>query len=107
MVIFCQKYNADDLQVEEAVVVLRQSLAKAESKSVTIVTVGFLINIRLCNSNLITNTTRVGISDRQHCRLTICIELVELANSETAAATPSGGGARSLRSHSSLETGSF
>ena len=63
MVIFCQKSNADDLQVEEAVVVLRQSLAKAESKSVTIVTVGFLINIRLCNSNLITNTTRVGISD--------------------------------------------
>ena len=44
---------------------------------------------------------------RQHCRLTICIELVELTNSETAAATPSGGGARSLRSHSSLETGSF
>lgn len=33
-------------QVEEAVVVLRQSLAKAESKSVTIVTVGFLTNIR-------------------------------------------------------------
>ena len=62
MVIFCQKYNADDLQVEEAVVVLRQSLAKAESKSVTIVTVGFLTNIRLFNSNLITNT-RVGISD--------------------------------------------
>ena len=44
---------------------------------------------------------------RQHCHHTICIELVELTNSETAAATPSGGGARSLRSHSSLETGSF
>ena len=29
---------------------------------------------------------------RQHCRLTICIELVELTNSETAATTPSGGG---------------
>ena len=43
---------------------------------------------------------------RQHCRLTICIELVELTNSETAATTPSGGGARSLRSLSSLETGS-
>ena len=57
MVIFCQTYNADDLQVEEAVVVLRQSLAKAESKSVTIVTVGFLTNIRLCNSNIDTNTT--------------------------------------------------
>ena len=54
MVIFCQKSNADDLQVEEAVVVLRQSLAKAESKSVTIVTVGFLTNIRLCNSNITT-----------------------------------------------------
>ena len=65
MVIFCQKYNADDLQVEEAVVVLRQSLANAESKSVTIVTVGFLTNIRLFNSNLITNT-RVGISDIHH-----------------------------------------
>ena len=43
---------------------------------------------------------------RQHCRLTICIELVELTNSETAATTPSGGGAKSLRSLSSLETGS-
>ena len=43
---------------------------------------------------------------RQHCRLTICIELVELTNSETAAATPLGGGAKSLRSLSSLETGS-
>ena len=47
-----------------------------------------------------------GAEGRQHCRLTICIELVELTNSETAAATPSGGGARSLRSLSSLETGS-
>ena len=43
---------------------------------------------------------------RQHCRLTICNELVELTNSETAAATPLGGGAKSLRSLSSLETGS-
>ena len=43
---------------------------------------------------------------RQHCRLTICIEFVELTNSETAATIPSGGGARSLRSLSSLETGS-
>ena len=50
---------------------------------------------------------RIGVMGRLHCRLTICIELVELTNSETAAATPSGGGARSLRSHSSLETGSF
>ena len=47
----------------------------------------------------------LGIA-RQHCRLTICIELVELTNSETAATTPSGGGAKSLRSLSSLETGS-
>ena len=31
--------------------------------------------------------------NRQHCRLTICIELVELTNSETAATTPQGGGA--------------
>ena len=46
------------------------------------------------------------VQTRQHCRLTICIELVELTNSETAAMTPSGGGARSLRSLSSLETGS-
>ena len=30
---------------------------------------------------------------RQQCRLTICIELVELTNSETAATTPQGGGA--------------
>ena len=44
-----------------------------------------------------------GYRARQHCHLTICIELVELKNSETAAATPSGGGARSLRSHSLLE----
>ena len=43
---------------------------------------------------------------RQHCPLTICNELVELTNSETAAATPLGGGAKSLRSLSSLETGS-
>ena len=43
---------------------------------------------------------------RQHCRLTIFRELVELTNSETAAATPSGRGARSWRSLSSLETGS-
>ena len=50
--------------------------------------------------------TCLDIMYRQHCRLTICIELVELTNSETAAATSSGGGARSLRSHSSLETGS-
>ena len=33
---------------------------------------------------------------RQHCCLTICMELVELTNSETAAATPSGVGAKSL-----------
>ena len=32
--------------MEEAVVVLRQSLAEAKDKSVTIVTVGFLTNIR-------------------------------------------------------------
>ena len=44
--------------------------------------------------------------NRQHCRLTICIELVELTNSETATTTPLGGDARSLRSLSSLETGS-
>ena len=50
--------------------------------------------------------SHIVVCSRQHCRLTICIELVELTNSETAAATPSGGGARSLRSHSSLETGS-
>ena len=47
----------------------------------------------------------VDVVDRQHCRLTICIELVELTNSETAAATPSGAGAKSLRSSSSLENG--
>ena len=50
--------------------------------------------------------TCLDIMYRQHCRLTICIELVELTNSETAATTPSGGGAKSLRSLSSLETGS-
>ena len=33
---------------------------------------------------------------RQHCRLTICMELVELTNSETAATTPLGGGARKV-----------
>ena len=43
---------------------------------------------------------------RQHCHLTIRMELVELTNSEAAAANPSGGGARSLRSLSSLEIGS-
>ena len=43
---------------------------------------------------------------KQHCCLTICMELVKLTNSETAAATLSGGGARSLKSLSSLETGS-
>ena len=42
---------------------------------------------------------------RQHCRLYICIELVELTNSETAAATPPGEGAKSLRSPSSLKNG--
>ena len=40
---------------------------------------------------------------RQHCRLTICIELVELTNSETAAATPPGEGAKTLRRSSSIE----
>ena len=34
------------LKVDEAVVVLRRSLAEAEAKSVTIITVGFLTNIR-------------------------------------------------------------
>ena len=34
------------LKVDEAVVVLRRSLADAEDKSITIVTVGFLTNIR-------------------------------------------------------------
>ena len=34
------------MKVEEAVVVLRRSLAEAEDKSITIVTVGFLTNIR-------------------------------------------------------------
>ena len=34
---------------------------------------------------------------RQHCRLTISIELVELTNSETAATNSSGGVARSMR----------
>ena len=43
---------------------------------------------------------------RQHCRLTICIELVELTNSETAAATPPRESAKSLRLPSSLENGS-
>ena len=33
-------------KVDEAVVVLRRSLAEAEEKSITIVTVGFLTNIR-------------------------------------------------------------
>ena len=42
---------------------------------------------------------------RQHCRLTICIELVELTNSDTAAATPRGEGAKPLRSPSSLDNG--
>ena len=35
-----------DPKVDEAVVVLRRSLAEAEEKSITIVTVGFLTNIR-------------------------------------------------------------
>ena len=35
---------------------------------------------------------REGVGQsRQHCRLTICIELVELTNSETAATTPKEG----------------
>ena len=63
---------------------------------------------------IISHTVLAGLSkffengggSRQHCRLTICNELVELTNSETAAATPLGGGAKSLRSLSSLETGS-
>ena len=33
---------------------------------------------------------------RQHCRLTICMELVKLTNNETAATTPLGGGARKV-----------
>ena len=42
---------------------------------------------------------------RQHCCLTVWKWLVELANSETAAATPSGAAAKSLRSSSSLGSG--
>ena len=53
-----------------------------------------------------TEIRKSKVFHRQHCRLTICIELVELTNRETAAMTPSGGEARSLRSLSSLETGS-
>ena len=62
-----------------------------------------------CTSDVaVSNTSSTHIRVvRQHCRLTICIELVELTNSETAAATPSGAGAKSLRSLSSLETGSY
>ena len=44
------------------------------------------------------NIPLLFVDIRQHCRLTICIELVELTNSETAAATPQGEGAKSLRS---------
>ena len=58
------------------------------------------------NDNLSQALLEIVMRTRQHCRLTIRIELVELTNSETAATTPSGGGARSLRSLSSLETGS-
>ena len=62
---------------------------------------------RVGQIELDSNSERARVSQsRQHCRLTICNELVELTNSETAAATPLGGGAKSLRSLSSLETGS-
>ena len=56
-------------------------------------------------SNTALNHPLEKVKDRQHCRLTICSELVELTNSETAAATPPGEGAKSLRSPSSLENG--
>ena len=37
------------------------------------------------------NSEHLNVNNRQHCRLTICIELVELTNSETAATTPKEG----------------
>ena len=41
-----EKKNKTYAKVDEAVVVLRRSLSEAEDKSITIVTVGFLTNIR-------------------------------------------------------------
>ena len=51
-------------KVDEAVVALRRSLAEAEEKSITIVTVGFLTNIR--SSLYFVHNMRVFVDLMEH-----------------------------------------
>ena len=68
------------LKVDEAVVVLRRSLAEAEAKSVTIVTVGFLTNIRSSFlSRLTLSLQHNAIVDIMHLLVLLVYEILSMS----------------------------